>query len=268
MLLLPTFNARLQPCPVSAAAFTPHAGGKFCSQCQRVVQDFSQSINPVADLAAARAAAPDGRVCGSFAVAQVQRPKLTRRLRWFVVALVLVIGQGLTAREALAQVRKPASRSHTVAKPKKQTKQATAPRKAEPVPEPLDEQVTYMGIALPEPTEEVVLAQPSAPSIYTYVEQMPEPLQGGGVAGIAAQLQKNIRVTPADLAQVMGKLFVKFVVTETGAVTDAVILKGCGCGADAAVLQAARSLTGLRPGRQGGQPVKVEIVLPVLLEAR
>jgi hypothetical protein len=36
----------------------------------------------------------------------VAPPTLTRRLKWFVLALVLVVGQGLTAQDALAQVRK------------------------------------------------------------------------------------------------------------------------------------------------------------------
>lgn len=72
MLLLPTVNAKRNPCPVGPAEFTPHPQGNFCGYCQRVVHDFSQSPNPRADLAAARAAAPDGRVCGRFGAAQVQ----------------------------------------------------------------------------------------------------------------------------------------------------------------------------------------------------
>ncbi len=118
MLLLPTFNARLLPCSEAWAAMTPQAQGRHCVRCQRVVQDFSQSANPTADLAAARAAAPDGRVCGRFAGAQVQDPQpLTRRLRWFLVALV--VAQGLSAREALAQVRQGAPLKTRLVKPVK-----------------------------------------------------------------------------------------------------------------------------------------------------
>ena len=92
MLLLPTFNATLTPCPVGPAAFGAHEKGHFCGSCQRVVQDFSQSRNPVADLAAARAASADGRVCGRFSQAQATAPPpLTQRLRWFLMALVLVV---------------------------------------------------------------------------------------------------------------------------------------------------------------------------------
>ncbi|GAB3853322.1 hypothetical protein GCM10028822_21980 [Hymenobacter terrigena] len=83
MLLLPTFNAVLQPCTVGPAAFRAHAQGHFCDSCQRVVQDFSQSENPVADLAAARTAAPDGRVCGSFRATQVQQSPPTLTWCWW-----------------------------------------------------------------------------------------------------------------------------------------------------------------------------------------
>lgn len=127
MLLLPTFRARLLPCSESWAAMTPTAQGRHCARCQRVVHDFTQSKNPAADLAAARAAAPDGRVCGRFAGAQGQGPPpLTQRLRLFVVALVLVVAQGLSAREALAQVRRGAKEQVVVkAKPHPSAKKKT-----------------------------------------------------------------------------------------------------------------------------------------------
>jgi|GEM_PF-1425299 len=264
LFLLPTFHARLQTCPVSPAALTPHAQGNFCSQCQRVVQDFSQSVDPVADLAAARAASPDGRVCGSFRAAQVQRPRLTRRLRWFVVALVLVVGQGLTVQEAQAQVRRPVSRPHTVAKPKKPAKQTTVPKKAAPIPEPLDEQTTYMGISLPEPTEDIVVVEQQQPPVYTYVEQMPEAPQGGGMAGLVAYIQKQVK-WPATCIKdgIEGRIFVNFIVNETGQVTDAKVVKGIHPLLDAETLRVVSGLSGLTPGRQNGRAVKVSLTLPV-----
>ena len=159
MLLLPTFNARLLPCSENWAAMTPHAQGRQCVRCQRVVQDFSQSANPTSDLAAARAASPDGRVCGRFAGAQVQEPQpLTRRLRWFLAALVLVVAQGLSAQEALAQVRQ-GVKWQTVAKARKQ-------------------------VSLPE-------------HVYGMVaEQMPS-FRGGGNKEIMAYIQQNAHY-PAD----------------------------------------------------------------------
>ncbi len=159
MPLLPAFNARLLPCSESWAAMTPAAQGRHCARCQRVVQDFSRSLSPAADLAAARAAAPDGRVCGRFAWAQVQGPQpLTQRLRWFLVALVLVVGQGLSARAALAQVRQ-GVQGQPITKAKKQ-------------------------ISLPE-------------GVYGMVaEQMPS-FRGGGNTQMVAYIQHNVNY-PSD----------------------------------------------------------------------
>ena len=112
MLLLPTFRARLLPCSKPWAALTPTALDHHCARCQRVVLDFTNSQNPTADLAAA----PDERVCGRFAGAQVQGPPpLTRRRRWFVMALM--VAQGLSVREALAQVWQGAPHKAKVVKP-------------------------------------------------------------------------------------------------------------------------------------------------------
>ncbi|MFD2721026.1 energy transducer TonB [Hymenobacter monticola] len=260
---LPTFRATLNACSVDRATFTAHPAGRFCGQCQRVVQDFSQSADPIADLAAARAASPDGRVCGTFRRAQVApAPTLTRRLRWFVMALVLVMGQGLTAREALAQVRKPVP--HKAVAPRRKY---TPVKKPKHVAEAVQEQIIpeeFIQGGVESVVMEETLPLPDSAAVYGYVEQMPEAPQGGGMAGIVAYFQKNIHVSRADLDEAEGKAFVHFVVTETGAVANAQIIKSSGSdGLDAAVLQAARNLTGLRPGRQNGRPVKVSINLPI-----
>lgn len=102
---------------------------------------------------------PSTPACGRFAGAQVQGPQpLTRRLRWFLVALVLVVAQGLSAQEALAQVRQ-GVKWQTVAKARKQ-------------------------VSLPE-------------HVYGMVaEQMPS-FRGGGNKEIMAYIQQNAHY-PAD----------------------------------------------------------------------
>ncbi len=105
MLPLPILNVRLQPCHEDWQLMTPTAQGSYCAACQRMVQDFTAATQP--DLDAARAASPDGRVCGRFRAAQLApRPRLRPGLRRFLVALVLVCGLGLTSQEAWAQVQK------------------------------------------------------------------------------------------------------------------------------------------------------------------
>ena len=106
MLALPILNVRLQACPESWQQMTPAATGRHCAHCDREVVDFTRAT--AADLAAARAAAPDGRLCGRFRQSQLAAApplRLRPKLRRFLVALVLVCGLGLTSREAWAQVR-------------------------------------------------------------------------------------------------------------------------------------------------------------------
>jgi protein TonB len=267
MLLLPTFNAILQPCSVSLEDFVKHPAGHFCSSCQRVVQDFSQSANPVADLAAARAASPDGRVCGTFRREQLvvpPAPTLSRRLRWFVIALVLVVGQGLTAREALAQVRKPVPhKSHPSAAKKRQTK-------ADPISGqrgPTIEEVYYMSGA-PLPPDETLLEeaqQPEAtnPRVYTYVEQMPQLPSGGGQAAIVAYIQQRLRYPHALKNGMEGRVYASFIVGKDGLVREARIVRGLHPLLDAETIRAIQQLPAFTPGRQSGRAVDVSFTVPV-----
>ena len=261
LLQLPTFHATLSPCPVGPAAFTPHADGKFCSSCQRVVQDFSRSENPVADLAAARAASPDGRVCGSFRREQVMvppAPTLSRRLRWFVLALVLVVGQGLTAREALAQVRKPVP--HKVMPHRKHV----PVRKPKHVPEQVPTEAYYQGgIGSLMVMEETVLPLDST-AVYTYVEQMPQLPGGGGNAAIVAYIQQRVRYPQAQYrTTVEGRVFASFIVGKDGLVREAKIVKGLDSLLDAETLRVIQSLPAFTPGRQGGKAVDVSFTVPI-----
>lgn len=104
---LPIRNARLSACSEDWARMTPTRQGRHCQNCQREVIDFTQGTT--ADLARAYAASPDGRVCGRFANKQVaqttRRSQLRPRLRLFLAAVVLVLLQGLSARQAWAQLQ-------------------------------------------------------------------------------------------------------------------------------------------------------------------
>ncbi|MGI4883997.1 MAG: energy transducer TonB [Janthinobacterium lividum] len=259
MLLLPTFRARLLPCSESWAAMTPTARGRHCARCQRVVHDFTRSQNPAADLAAARAAAPDGRVCGRFAGAQVQGPPpLTRRLRWFLVALVLVVTQGLSAREALAQVQRGASHYKArVVKPVKQVKLLgdvdelrNKKLPAEPSPVDLDELTSKQGVTDKDP-----------PMVFGMImEQMPS-FRGGGNKEIVAYIQQHVKYPNAEC--VGGKVFVSFVVDSTGRVQHPTIVKSLSPGTDAEVMRVIKTMDGFTPGTQNGKPVNVIMTVPI-----
>jgi len=248
MLLLPAFNTVLQPCAVGPAAFRAHTQGHFCGSCQRVVQDFGQSANPVDDLAAARAAAPDGRVCGSFRAAQVLAPPtLTRRLKWFLVALVLVVSQGLTAREALAQVRRTTiDYVQQIAKPE-QKRLAKAKR------------------------DSAMLADDNPlPSFGMVSEQMPIFQHGGSNREVINYIQQQI-VWPQENGKIMaaeGRLFVTFTVGVDGQVRDAKVVKTFNPRFNEAVLLVVRSLPPFTPGLQNGFPVSVGMTMPITFKLK
>lgn len=261
LLHLPTFNATLNPCPVSPATFTPHAQGHFCGSCQRVVQDFSQSDNPLADLAAARASSPDGRVCGSFRREQVvvpPAPTLSRRLRWFLMALVLVVGQGLTAREALAQVRRPVPHK---AGPLHKKHMPVAKKKPIEIEDIIPDGEILGGIT--ESVEVIEPVQPESTRIYTYVEQMPQLPGGGGNKAIVDYIQQQLRWPKELRNDTEGRVFVSFIVGKDGCVREARIVKGLDPLLDAETLRVVRALPIFTPGRQGGQSVAVSFTVPV-----
>jgi len=244
MLLLPTFNAALNPCPVDPAAFTPHEKGRFCGQCQRVVQDFTQSPDPATDLSAARAASPDGRVCGSFRRSQVAAaPTLSRRLRWFVVALVLVVGQGLTAREALAQVRQAPDPLYHSAMPQRVERAPVQEQKTQPPEKKKSNDLIY-GVV---------------------VEQLAQLRGGGGMRAIVDSIQRRVQWPQQDgnMLPLEGRVFASFTVEADGRITDVKTVKSLHPAFDEAVLVAIRGLKGFVPGRQNGRPVLNSFVVPI-----
>jgi protein TonB len=106
---LPITNIHLQACGVAADKLTPVAGGHFCTECQRTVHDFTNAT--AAELAEVRAATPDERLRGQFRLSQLSPtshptlPHLRPKLRQFLVVLVLIVVQGFSAQQALAQVQ-------------------------------------------------------------------------------------------------------------------------------------------------------------------
>jgi len=96
--------------------------------------------------------------------------------------------------------------------------------------------------------------------VFTYVEQMPVLPGGGGSAAILGAVYQHL-VVPSDAVE--GKVFVRFVVNQEGAVTSPIIVKGISPTTDAAVLAAVNQLPRFLPGKQNGRTVQVEFTLPV-----
>jgi protein TonB len=248
---LPITNARLSPCHEDWARMTPTEQGRYCRSCNREVVDFTHAT--AADLAQAQAAAPDGRLCGRFRASQLASPRqpLRPRLRQFLLAAVLILVQGLSARQAWAQAQqRPVAPFHppTVAPlyqlPGSMPTPTTTPADSLSAAEheqPADQEPTWVGL---------------------YVEQMPQP--PGGVERLMKFFRKQARYPVEALrGGLAGKVFVGFTVTRTGQITGAHIIRGLDPALDAEALRLIRLMPAWTPGAQNGKPVDIQYVMPI-----
>lgn len=153
-----------------------------------------------------------------------------------------------------------------VERTKQEERPPPPPRPQIPVEVPNDEIVEDVEINLdaeinldepldmPPPPEE----EEQEEDFFVVVEQMPELI--GGMAA----LQKNIRYPDmARKAGIEGRVIVQFIVNEKGEVENPRVIRGIGGGCDEEALRAVRQVK-FRPGRQRGQPVRVQYSLPVI----
>ena len=98
--------------------------------------------------------------------------------------------------------------------------------------------------------------------IFTVVEQQPE--FKGGMAALGNYLQNNLKYPEAARkANVQGRVFVNFIVSTTGEVSDVKVLKGIGFGADEEAIRVVQNMPRWQPGRQSGKLVNVRFNLPI-----
>lgn len=129
------------------------------------------------------------------------------------------------------------------------------------------------GVDEPIPTEDpdaTKTTQPEMPvevevednTVYIAVEQNPE--FAGGMNALLKFLQKNLRYpTPAVNANVMGKVYMQFVVGQDGNITKVDVLKGIGFGCDEEAQRVVKLMPKWSPGRQSGRAVAVKFTLPI-----
>lgn len=104
-----------------------------------------------------------------------------------------------------------------------------------------------------------VIETPPPPKIFTYVEQMPA-FDGN----LQEYLSKNLRYPEAARTNgVEGRVTVQFVVSEDGSISDVKVVRGVGSGLDEEAKRVVQSMPKWRPGKQNGNPVKVQYTLPV-----
>lgn len=95
---------------------------------------------------------------------------------------------------------------------------------------------------------------------FVVVENMPQ-LKGG-----LAALQQKIRYPEmARKAGIEGRVIIQFIVNEQGRVEDPRVVRGIGGGCDEEALRVVKKAE-FEPGRQRGQPVRVQYSLPIVFK--
>lgn len=125
-----------------------------------------------------------------------------------------------------------------------------------------NEQVLTNGIPSEYGVPPKQVEQINSNEIFAVVEEMPEYPGGQG------ELKKDLALAMKHTEQTktaIGKCYAKFTVDKTGAIKDAVILKGIsGCtDCNKVVLDAIKKLKNFKPGKQNGNPVNVAFNIPI-----
>ena len=107
----------------------------------------------------------------------------------------------------------------------------------------------------------------ASPPVLTYAEQMPE-FPGGDKEFHKYLVSKTKYPAEAERLNQSGTVYVRFVVDEEGRIRDAEVVKGCGAGLDDEALRLVRLMPWWTPGRQQGQPVRVQRTLPISFRLR
>lgn len=111
-------------------------------------------------------------------------------------------------------------------------------------------------LEMPDPPEE----EEDEEEFFVAVENMPE--LKGGMAG----LNKKINYPEmARKAGIEGKVIVQFIVNEEGKVENPQVIRGIGGGADDEALRVIKQAE-FEPGRQRGEPVPVQMSLPITFQ--
>lgn len=123
-----------------------------------------------------------------------------------------------------------------------------------PIIEPqLDDYTT--GVDLP-------IEKAEDPPFHVIVEKMPE--FEGGYSAFMKYLSKTIKYPrQARNMGIEGRVFVEFIIDETGALTKVHTIKGIGAGCDEEAERVLKNAPKWHPGKQRGVPVKVKMVLPI-----
>lgn len=115
-------------------------------------------------------------------------------------------------------------------------------------------------ISVPSAAKEEISEEESA--IFMVVEE--SPAFPGGADKLNRYLSENLHY-PSEAREnaISGTVFVRFVVDQTGKITNAEVIRGIGGGCDEEALRVVKGMPRWKPGKQRGKPVKTVFNLPV-----
>ncbi|QDK82797.1 M56 family metallopeptidase [Spirosoma sp. KCTC 42546] len=98
--------------------------------------------------------------------------------------------------------------------------------------------------------------------VFTVVQEQPG--FPGGMKELGAYLSENLKYpAAAQKVKAEGRVFVSFIVTKTGEVTDVKLLKGIGFGTGEEAIRVVQNMPRWTPGTQNGKVVNVRYNLPI-----
>jgi protein TonB len=111
------------------------------------------------------------------------------------------------------------------------------------------------------------IEEEKAEEIFTIVEQKPEPV--GGMSAFYKYVSETIGYPAiAKRTNIQGKVYVRFVISKTGDISNVEVLKGIGGGCDEEAVRVIENAPKWIPGRQRGKPVKVYMSVPIIFTLR
>jgi protein TonB len=110
---------------------------------------------------------------------------------------------------------------------------------------------------------EVTISNPRKDKrVFTFVEESAEPI--GGLSAFYVWLGKNLQYpVNARRQRIEGKVFVKFVVEQSGEITNVEVVKGFNAECNQEAMRVISKSPNWKPGRQQGVPVRQAYTLPI-----
>jgi len=114
----------------------------------------------------------------------------------------------------------------------------------------------------PPPAEKKETEDEEEENFFVVVEEMPELV--GGIQSLQQKIEYPDRARKAGID---GKVIIQFIVNEEGEVEDPRVIRGIGGGCDEEALRVVKQAQ-FKPGKQRGQPVRVQYSLPIFFKLK